>query len=517
MIALGILGGGLLYLDQFRDNLLTQRLQELKTQSSIIAAAVGETASSGPDAVDIEVKEARQILGRLVGKSTIRARLFSVEGRLVADSRFMFLGNSVFREELPPPDAEQPMEQQVSNAVDRLVEFFRPTEPRPIYRERADQSALDYEEVVGALKGREETMLRQLEDNLVHLSVAAPVQRFRRVLGALMVTTDSAQIEAIVRNERLTILRVFGVSLAVTLLLSFFLASTIARPIRRLSRAADRVAGGVGRQVSLPDFSARHDEIGDLSRSLAAMTGALYRQIDAIEAFAADVAHELKNPLSSLRSAVESLDRTSNPEMQRRLFDIINEDVIRLDRLITDISEASRVDAELSRSEMEAVDLTALINTLVATYHSTLPQGRVRFEVKKPAADLIVLGFEQRLGQVIRNIIDNAVSFSPPGGLICISIMRHGGYARVKIEDEGPGLPPSGRKAIFNRFYSERPPTEAFGTHSGLGLSISKQIIEAHYGRIRAENRVDDAAPKHSDSNGGQTATGARFVIDLPA
>ncbi|GAB4144714.1 MAG: hypothetical protein Tsb0016_14340 [Sphingomonadales bacterium] len=301
-------------------------------------------------------------------------------------------------------------------------------------------------------------------------------------------------------------MKVFGVSLAVTLMLSLFLAGTIARPIRRLAAAADRIRGGMGRQVRLPDYTRRGDEIGDLTRSFADMTQALYRQIDAVESFAADVAHEIKNPLSSLRSAVETVERSADPEIQKKLLGIIKDDVRRLDRLISDISDASRLDAELSRGKMDEVDLPVLLATLVDIYRST---GRgdgadIRFD-NQASASLCVAGIEGRLGQVVRNILENALSFSRAGGAITIGLRQSGRQAVISIDDEGPGLPQQNVEDIFKRFYSERPADEAFGTHSGLGLSISKQIVEAHGGTIRAENRVEDGNVK-----------GARFIIELP-
>ncbi len=506
VIALGILGGGVLYLNQFRDELVERRLDEIRTQSRIIAGALGEAATGGPDATSVDLEAARRILGRLVGRSALRARLFDTEGALVADSRFMFLGGSVIATELPPPNAEPSLRQRVEAWLDQALAQIAEPPALPPYQERPDQSAADYEEVQTALTGEMAARTRVMADGTPVITVAAPVQRFRRVLGALLVSTDISDIEDLVRSERWTILKVFGVSLAVTLMLSLFLAGTIARPIRRLAAAADRIRGGMGRQVRLPDYTRRGDEIGDLTRSFADMTQALYRQIDAVESFAADVAHEIKNPLSSLRSAVETVERSTDPEIQNKLLGIIKDDVRRLDRLISDISDASRLDAELSRGKMTEVDLPVLLATLVDIYRST---GRgngadIRFD-NQASARLCVAGIEGRLGQVVRNILENALSFSPAGGAITIGLRQSGRQAVISIDDEGPGLPQQNVKDIFKRFYSERPANEAFGTHSGLGLSISKQIVEAHGGTIRAENRVEDGDIK-----------GARFIIELP-
>ncbi|MEO0035922.1 MAG: hypothetical protein RLZZ501_1945, partial [Pseudomonadota bacterium] len=294
----------------------------------------------------------------------------------------------------------------------------------------------------------------------------------------------------------------FLLSLALTVGLSLYLAGTIARPVRRLALAAERVRHGQGRAALIPDLSRRGDEIGELSVALKEMTEALWRRMDAIEAFAADVAHEIKNPLTSLRSAVETAARIEDPDRRRRLMAIIQDDVGRLDRLISDISDASRIDAEMSRAEAGAVAVAAMLDTLFEVYRVTRAESGPTFTLDRPANDpLTVWGIESRLVQVLRNLITNAMSFSPPGGVIRLVACRGGGWVRVTIEDQGPGIPPNKLDAIFDRFYSERPEGEKFGTHSGLGLSISRQIVEAHGGRIRAENRAEG---------------GARFIVELP-
>ena len=302
---------------------------------------------------------------------------------------------------------------------------------------------------------------------------------------------------------------VFAIALAVTVLLSFYLAGTIARPIRRLAAAAKLVRYGQGRRFEIPDFGRRRDEIGDLSRALRDMTQALWDRLDAIEGFAADVAHEIKNPLTSLRSAVETVTRVRDPEQQRRLMSIILDDVQRLDRLISDISDASRLDAELSRAQTEPVDIAALLETLVEIQSATLDPDRApRFKIElQDRSRLLVQGIEGRLGQVFRNLLSNAVTFSPPGGEILMSAQRSDGSVVIGLSDEGPGLPEGKLEAIFDRFYSERPKEEKFGTHSGLGLSISKQIVDAHGGSIRAENRI----------SADGVVMGARFIVTLPA
>jgi two-component system sensor histidine kinase ChvG len=344
------------------------------------------------------------------------------------------------------------------------------------------------------------------------ISAAVPLQRYKEVLGAVMVSTSNREIEEELRTVRLELLRIFGVTLLVTVLLSLYLASTIARPIRRLAAAAQR-AQGRGARIEIPDVTGRNDEIGELAGSLREMTDTLWQRMNAIESFAADVAHEIKNPLSSLRSAVETAARLDDPEKRHRLMAIVQDDVERLDRLITDISDASRLDAELSRLELSPTDLGAMLRALVDMQEATRSDGSARLVLDLPAdppgrgRTLVVPGIESRLSQVFLNVIANAVSFSPPDGEIRIRAVADGRAVLVTVEDQGPGIPPDKVTAIFDRFYSERPAGEKFGTHSGLGLSISKQIVDAHRGRIWAENRIDAQG----------AVCGARFLIRLPS
>ncbi|MEM6683132.1 MAG: stimulus-sensing domain-containing protein, partial [Pseudomonadota bacterium] len=413
-LALAILGGGLLYLDQFRGKLAASRLAELRTQSRIIAGALGEAATLMDEEGDLDIPQARRVLRRLVGESTLRARVFDAKGELVADSRFMFLGSSVIATELPPLDANQALLQRWADGIQQWVaSLIRPSD-LPLYTERAIQKAQDYPEVLSALRGETAARIRSGGKQIEVLSVAAPVQRLRRVLGAILVTTDTADIEALVRDEQISILKVFGFALAITLVLSLFLAQTIALPLRKLARAATKLEQAPERQVKLPDYSSRRDEIGDLSRALTSMTSALYRQLAAVESFAADVAHEIKNPLSSLRSAAETLARSKDPDAQRMLLPLLIEDVRRLDRLITDISSASRLDAELSRAQMAPVDLTALLTAICQIYAAGQDGDR---ETGPPVTctctpDVVyVSGIETRLAQVVRNLLENARSF----------------------------------------------------------------------------------------------------------
>ncbi|HJS30591.1 MAG TPA: stimulus-sensing domain-containing protein [Alphaproteobacteria bacterium] len=544
-LALVILVAGLLYLDDYRRSLIAAEFNALTTQGQIIAAALGEAATDSPlsearesddppvdptrgepsraDGAPVEIADrlspelARQILRRLAEPTRFRARLYALNGELIADTRVLGrYGGAVEVSLLPPPDEPADPLTRAANAIyDFVIDLLPKSEELPPYRERALPQAADYEETQAALAGETARALRVAADEQLVLSVAVPVQRFKRVLGALQLSASGRTIEQNLRSVRLDIIKLFAIALAVTFLVSLYLAGTIARPLRRLARAAERVRrghglgggrGGAG-QPLIPDMSRRNDEIGDLSGALNEMTHALWQRLDAIERFAADVAHEIKNPLTSLKSAVETAARIKDLEQQRRLMAIIVDDVARLDRLISDISGASRLDAELSRGESEPVDIARLLAALVdvhaATGGSDGPRLILDIAEDRP---LIVRGIEDRLGQVFRNLIANAVSFSPPGGAIRIHARRNKNNAEIVVEDDGPGIPDDKLEAIFDRFYSERPKGEKFGTHSGLGLSISRQIVNAHGGRIWAENR----------RTAGDEVEGARFVIRLP-
>jgi two-component system sensor histidine kinase ChvG len=514
MLAVALLGGGMLYLDRYERGLIATELQALATQGGIFGAALGEGAvlediGEGPVLVP---SLAQGMMRRLVEPTRIRARLFMTDGNLVADSRALTgPGGTIQMEQLAPPDDTGPS--LLKRFVDWLSFLVRARDHHPPYVEHPREAAADYPEVAQALDGRVAEMVRsdQPTRGLV-LSVAVPVRRYKQVLGALLLSVGSADLEHQVNSVRIDILRLFLTSLVFTFLLSLYLAGTIARPVRRLAQAANEVRSGNGRQIDIPDFGGRSDEIGELSVALGDMTRALWRRMDAIEGFAADVAHEIKNPLSSLRSAVETAARIKDPDQQRRLMAIILDDVQRLDRLISDISDASRLDAEMSRLERSRIPLIGILTTLADVHQATRRDTVPVLEFHPPetaeggADPLMVLGQESRLVQVFQNLIGNAVSFSPPDGRILLNVFAEAGDIVVSVEDSGPGIPEGKLEAIFDRFYTERPAGEKFGTHSGLGLSISKQIVEAHGGRIIAENRHDAAGH----------VIGARFIVRLP-
>ena len=511
VLALAVLVAGLLYLGAYRRNLIDAELTSLDVQAEMFAGALGEGAV-GPTAAPrqrLQTDISRQMVRRLALAAGTRARLFDGDGTLLADSRrLMGPGGAVQIEELPPPDDEKGPASAMLDLYDRLVERLPGRETLKPYREKAVQRANDYAEAARALAGEQARAVRAGGHTGMILIVAVPVQRYKQVLGALMLSKDGRDINAALTDVRRGILEAFAVALGVTVLLSLYLAGTIARPIRRLALAAERVRSGRGRQTAIPDLAKRNDEVGELAATLRDMTEALWRRMDAIERFAADVAHELKNPLTSLGSAVETAARIDNPEQQRRLMTIIQEDVQRLDRLISDIADASRLDTELSHDEAGPVDLGPMLAALAEVHRATAegPVPDLHLEISEGPA-LLVNGVEDRLVQVFRNLLANALSFSPRDGTVIVRAAQDDGWIEIAIDDDGPGLPDGKEEAIFERFYSERPAGEKFGTHSGLGLSISKQIVEAHGGTLDAANR------RHA---GGGVA-GARFTVRLPA
>ncbi len=540
LAGLAVLVAGILYLNTFRDGLIDARVESLMTQGEIIAGAVassatvetdsisidpekllelqaGESLAPGSDQLDnldfpINPERVAPLLKRLISPTRTRARIYDRDANLLLDSRHLYSRGQILRYDLPPVDREEP------GILDRIEKFifnlFRNTE-LPIYREQPGGSGAAFPEVMNALTGSPSTVVRASEKGEEIVSVAVPIQRFRAVLGVLMLSTEGGDIDKIVAAERKAILRVFGVAALVMAILSMLLASTIANPLRRLSAAAVRVRRGVKSREEIPDFSDRQDEIGNLSVAIRGMTNALYARIEAIESFAADVAHELKNPLTSLRSAVETLPIAKNESSRSRLMEIIQHDVRRLDRLITDISDASRLDAELAREDAAKVDLKKLVTELVsAAQETTRNKRKVAIEFKaaklpQGAKGYFVNGHDLRLGQVITNLVENARSFVPEEhGHITVTLERSGKFNIISVEDNGPGIRPEAIDRIFERFYTDRPSTEAFGQNSGLGLSISRQIAEAHGGRLTAEN-IPGVKPGD--------VKGARFVITLPA
>ena len=540
MTALAVLLGTILYLNQFREGLIDAKIDSLLTQGRIIAGAIASSATANPDTITIdpekliELKTGESILPRLdplddfnypinpeqvapvlralIQPTQTRARIYDPDGILTLDSRNLYAGGRILRYDLPKLDQEESIfsSRYLGDFLNRILR----NRDLPVYHDLSGPGT-NYPEVKSALTGQPKPIVRQTVEGKLTVSVAVPIQRFRAVLGVLLLSTEGDDIDQILREERLAILRIFLVAAIVTFVLSTLLASTIAMPLRRLSEAAERVKRGSNSRVGIPDFSMRDDEVGVLASSISEMTESLYQRIEAIESFAADVSHELKNPLTSLRSAVETLPLAKNPESQQRLMDVIQHDVKRLDRLITDISDASRLDADLVREQVGKVDFKTLVEGIVSASRE-VRRGKKQAEITLNIANkgiakrgFFVNGHDIRIGQVINNLIDNAISFVPEkNGRVSIDLSRNSDKITLIVEDNGPGIQAENVDRVFERFYTDRPESEGFGQNSGLGLSISRQIIEAHRGTIHAQNR----------SNGDKNSpTGARFIVELPA
>ena len=504
MITLLIPVIGFLYTDRYRQLLIEGELEALRSEGRIIAVALGwaDVSSEDPEK-HLDEDRANLFLRLLTIESPSRARLFSINGDLIADSEAFNGGTvSVYTQPMGEPTVFGRLSPpELWRAIRRGGRQFQR------YAETSPQRADHYQEVSTALLGRVADGVRGGEGNALLLSAAVPVQEYRRVLGALMLSRETTAVDESIASMQALVLWLFLIALVITVLLSLYLASTIARPVRQLAKSADLVRRQKDRRHAIPDLSTRGDEIGDLSLSLRDMTETLWDRIDSMESFAADVAHELKNPLTSLRSAFETLSMVKDPKQQEVLLGILTHDVDRMDRLITDISDSSRLDAELARSHWEELDLRSLAADVIALQEQ-VEDTLVAFVLEPkeaPRVGFAVLGAKTRLGQVLVNLITNAQSFSPDGGIIRVSLTREKGWITLVVEDQGPGIPEDRLTKIFSRFYTDRPEQDSFGRYSGLGLSISQQIIDAHGGVIRAENAERDGK-----------VTGARLVVRLP-
>jgi len=504
-LALLILTGGVIGIQSSGRGLVEERVAGIQQQAAIVASALAEYTIN-PKTQILDVDLAEPLLGQLIRPTRLRARLYLPNGHQVSDTRLLVARNVVEVSELPPLDPWSRFKVWWGRIYDGVI-GVRPFSVLPAYSEGGDDGRI-YQEVDDAMIGQTSSAERVDSQNRLVLSVAVPVQGVRAIYGELLVTTEGGDIDGILRQERFSLFEVISVAFAVMLLSSFYLSGTIAEPVRRLAAAADLVRQGRGGRDAIPGLPERNDEIGDLADSLKEMTAALYARINAIERFAADVAHELKNPLTSLASAVEMLVRAPDEAGRQKLMTLVRADVKRINRLITDISDASRLDAELSRETRTELDLSHLLRTIVEIYDVT-DRGKnvtVTLDDMLPSG-IRVMGHDERFGQVFRNLIDNAISFAPEGSTIAITALKHHAFARITVDDTGPGIPPDNLESIFERFYTERP-GENFGKNSGLGLSIARQITQNAGGRIWAENR-----PSRTQ---GEPNAGARFVVELP-
>lgn len=486
ILPLALLGGGIFYLDGYRKQLLDERYKLARIEAQITAEALAGASKERQEALLIQIgKEQR-----------MRLRMFDAEGRLWADS--FALDTPAFAFDDP---ITEPWQEDFARMLDRAVDSIVGAEPIPDYVEPAEARADSWPELARAREqGLSQIQLRDAPDGTPVINAAAPVG----LKGSTLLTTRNAvDITDSVRSARSTLVSAVFLALIVSIALSLFLARTIVRPLQSLAKAAIRVRLGRDREVEVPRLPQRHDEIGLLARAISDMTNALRQRIDAVDHFAADVAHEIKNPLASLRSAIESLARVEDPELRKQLTAIASHDVRRIDRLVTEISDASRIDAELSRAIFEEMDLVGLTSAIIGSRDSRGENEGREVTLNSPMSGAWVRGVPARLERVIENLLDNAVSFSPPDGIIAVAISHEDSMVCLSVCDSGPGIPADAREKVFQRFHSLRPDAEAFGDHSGLGLAIARTIAEAHDGSLVAQGRKD----------GG---SGACLVVRLP-
>ena len=487
VLTLALVATAILFLDSYRNRLEKERLTKVAAEATMTATALPAVPAANRTA----------LIASLSKHNESRIRVYAPDGTLALDSWRTTGPTYALRD-----PSTQSWTKDAARALDRGFNAMVGESPDEAFAEPAADRADAWNEIVVSRQtGVTESRIRQAPELTPVFSAAAPIAG-----GAtLFVTDNDRSFTRTVRKQRRALAMALSAVTLLSILLSLFLARTIVRPLRRIAIAAHRVRLGRAREVNVPRLPSRRDEIGLLARSVSDMSQSLRHRIDNIEAFAADVTHELKNPLASLRSAVDSLERIDDPALRAQLIDVVRQDVVRLDRLIGDIGEAARTDAELARARFEPVDLGILIGQLVSSWENRRETGNVRIAFARPRrASAIVIGEPGRLARAIDNLIDNAISFSPPDGLVEIAATHVGDEIYIRIEDEGPGVPAELREAIFNRFHSVRPESESFGRHSGLGLAIARAIVEGHDGEIDVADRDD--AP-----------SGARFTIRLKA
>ncbi len=517
-LPLAVLVVALLYLDQYQNGLLQSEVTALREQARIYAGALGESAvkDGNSDNPTLLPERAQPLLRRLTDPTpNSQAKVYGGDGQVIADSRVREgTGGAINTQPLPPPADRGEWQGTIQAIYDKIMSILPHESAQPIVEAAAPAAGVDWQPDVKAElrlttsdQGQGAPYIRRTQDNRLLVTVVEPVMRNRHTVGIVSLTRDAREVDDSLAAIRSSILGLFVIALILTVMLSWYLSLTIARPILLLTESAHDMREGHGRAGAVPPrLLRRSDEVGELALALRDSSEALWSRMDATEQFAADVAHEIKNPLSSIRSAIETLARIEDPVARKRLLAIITEDVMRLDRLISDISDASRVDAELSRAAPEPVNVVGILNLLAEINAATGSSSDARLVVEAPDTPLLVQAVEDRLVQVLRNLIGNAQSFSPDGGTILLTAADAGAMVEISVEDQGPGMPEARLEHVFDRFYSERPHGERFGQHSGLGLSISRQIVEALKGSIAAENRRD----------GGGEVIGARFVVRLP-
>ena len=510
ILAIFVLLIAVLHLDRYEDSLIQSELEALEHQAELFANALSEVAVTNNPGIENYLSSiaVQNVINRSALGSPARSRVFDTAGRLLADSQ-----------KLPgrvPPVITKPLASIFPDIFfqkfinDFFPQFFNsPIQVRgPIIESHKIQLAHTFPEVISALQGSSIKTIKLREAGGSLLTVAVPIQKYKRVLGVLLLSMKDEKVNATFSSYQKELIIAVIIALIITSALSLYLSRSITKPILSLASAAERIKDDRSVRSEIPEASKRDDELGDLSKALIEMTNNLWQRFDAIERFAADVAHEIKNPLTSIKSAVETATKIRDSDKRDQLLALILDDVNRLDRLITDISDSSRLDAELSRETFEPIDIKSLLLAFheLRKFQKRFEQKLLTINIRKDENQPLIFGHEGRIVQVIDNIVDNAVTFAPTNSKIDITLCANTTNVKITIDDEGPGIPKNKLDSIFERFYSERPPAEKFGLHSGLGLSICKQIIEAHNGKISVENRTDYQ----------NDITGARFVITLP-
>lgn len=512
--ALLVLLTGFIFLTRYQTQLIEADAEVISTESQIFAAMIGEGAVSEDENLNqiLDIEMVRQMVSRLSHTSpNLRVQFFTPDGKLLVDSHLLeeFGPVRVDEEVLIETDADETIITKSISYLKGLIHKIMPSRDalRPLTT--IEMASID---AAKALTGENATTVWENKSGEIILTAAAPVQHYRQIHGAVLLTRDGHEIDATLQMVFEGILKVFLGALAITFALSLYLSRTLTRPIRQLAHAAHKLSQSRGKSLykeknMIPDLSRRRDEIGDLSLSLVEMTKNLKKRMEATEHFAADVSHEIKNPLSSMRSAVETIGRIKDTEQQQKMMDIIEEDIIRLDILISDIADSSRLDAEFLREDARNVNIGVLLKAITDSLENFCDKGnnaKIILEAKN--TPLIISGHDSRLAQLFQNLIENALSFSPKDGKVYIKAWQEKNWVMITIRDEGKGLPSGTYDKVFDRFYSERLEGKDCKNmhHSGLGLSIAKQITLAHNGRIFASN---------IDKNEG---SGAIFTVQLP-
>jgi two-component system sensor histidine kinase ChvG len=482
----------IIYFNKYQDILIKSEFAAIERQGITLtkALALAENQYGLIQNNQISSPALQGLIPKVKYGSNIRARVFNVYGNLIADTKAS-MKYSPFVKVRPLPSMEPNFlfEKHFDSFVSLFTSFISRPLNLPIYNDDRIFSFNNFPEVLIALKGKTYKMLRQDTQGKLFLSVAIPIKNIRMVRGAVLLSVSGEKIEQELIDLEAELFKAFGLILLATISLAFYFGRSITSPIIKLANEADKISEDQKlKTFSLDAFRTRRDEIGDLGRSFFKMTNELQSRIDHIADFAADIAHELKNPITSIRSASETIGKITNVKDQKKLIKVIQNDVERVDRLINDISAASKLDAELSRIEMKEINIVALLETLIDIRSSTI---KCKLQISKGKEKFHIMGDENKIAQVFDNLIQNASSFSNKNDTIKIIIEQKNQNLVVLVEDNGSGFHESALDKVFNRFYTERPKNENFGTHSGLGLSISKEIITAHGGEIKAYNRYD--------------------------